>query len=64
MDATHMMTYRLPGFRFTSKSEKAECERVYSKFMHLLKHEGIDSARRYAEAEASTCMDAYATYQN
>ena len=59
MDATHMMTYRLPGFRFASKSEKAEYERVYSKFMHLLKHEGIDSARRYAEAEASTCMDAY-----
>ena len=59
MDATHMMTYLLPGFRFTSKSEKAECERVYSKFIHLLKHEGVDAARRYAEAEASTCMDAY-----
>ena len=59
MDATHMMTYRLPVFRFTSKSEKAEYERVYSKFMHLLKHEGIDSARRYPEAEATTCMDPY-----
>ena len=59
MDAIPMLSHRLPGFRFTSKSEKAECERVYSKFMHLLKHEGIDSARRYAEAEASTCMDAY-----
>ena len=64
MDAIPMMSHRLPGFRFTSKSEKAECERVYTKFMHLLKHEGIDSARRYAEAEASTCMDTYATYQN
>ena len=59
MDAVPMLSRYLPGFRFTSKSEKAECERVYSKFMHLLKHEGIDSARRYAEAEASTCMDAY-----
>ena len=59
MDAIPMLSHRLPGFRFTSKSEKAECERVYTKFMHLLKHEGIDSARRYAEAEASTCMDAY-----
>ena len=64
MDAIPMLSHRLPGFRFTSKSEKDECERVYSKFMHLLKHEGVDAARQYAEAEANTCMDAYVTYKH
>ena len=64
MDAIPMLSHRLPGFRFTSKSEKAECERVYSKFMHLLKHDGVDAARQYAEAEANTCMDAYVTYKH
>ena len=64
MGAIPMWSRYLPGFRFTSKSEKAECEHVYTKFMHLLKNEGVDAARQYADAEASTCMDAYATYQH
>ena len=64
MDATMMITHHLPGFRFLSTSEKAECEHVYSKFLHLLKHEGIDSAKRYVENEASTCSDAYITQRH
>ena len=36
MDATHMMTYRLPGFRFTSKSEKDGYGRVYTTFTYQI----------------------------